>query len=109
MAPPHYLKEIRKQRNMTQSDLAELVGTTQETIQRLESGRRRLTYDWICKLADGLGVHPSEITEGPSKTQPHGDREIAILNTYRTLSEPDQRKFRTLLSLISKNPQPEEK
>ncbi|OIN87574.1 MAG: hypothetical protein AUJ12_02300 [Alphaproteobacteria bacterium CG1_02_46_17] len=97
----NYIKDIRKSQNLTQSELADRVGTTQETIQRLENGKRRLTYDWIKKIADALAVHPSEITEGPVSAIPRNNAEKHILEAYRELSEQEQKIFGTMLRSFS--------
>lgn len=93
----NFIKDIRKSKSLTQADLADRAGTTQETIQRLENGKRRLTYDWIKKLSDALGVHPIEITEGPVTDIPKNTEEKEILETFRGLSETEQKLFSSMI------------
>lgn len=50
------IKELREKLEMTQSDLAELVGTSQPQIKRLETGERKLTKEWAEKIGPKLGV-----------------------------------------------------
>ena len=45
----------RKERNLTQKDLAELVGTKQSNISRLESGNYNPTIDFLNKIASAIG------------------------------------------------------
>ena len=45
----------RKEHNMTQKQLAELVGTKQSNIARFESGSYNPTVDFLQKLAGALG------------------------------------------------------
>ena len=45
----------RKERNLTQKDLAELVGTKQSNISRLESGNYNPTIDFLNKIASAVG------------------------------------------------------
>ncbi|HOO52310.1 MAG TPA: helix-turn-helix transcriptional regulator [Alphaproteobacteria bacterium] len=100
----NHIKNIRKTKGLTQADLADLAGTTQETIQRLENGKRRLTYDWIKRLSDALGVHPIEITEGPVPDIPKSKEEKEILDTFRELSETEQKLFSSMMKgIISKD------
>lgn len=101
MPQGNYIKEIRKSANLTQQELADKVCSTQETIQRLENGKRRLTYDWIRKLADALGVHPSAITEGEEPSHPRNETEEEILQTFRELSEIEQKLFTSMLRGLS--------
>lgn len=50
------LKALRKKRNLSQQDLAELIGVEQPTIQRWESGNRMPDLDNLSALAKALGV-----------------------------------------------------
>lgn len=55
------IREIREKRGLTQVELADLVGTTQPTIMRLETGKRKLTVDWMQKIAKALHVRPEDL------------------------------------------------
>jgi len=50
------LKQIRLERNLTQKQLAELVGITERGIQRYESNERKPTFDIIIALLDNLNI-----------------------------------------------------
>lgn len=54
----------RKARGLTQTELAELVGTTQPTINRYESGDRDPDEDTLAKLAGILGVTEQLLKHG---------------------------------------------
>lgn len=45
----------RQEKNLTQTDLAELVGTKQPNISRLESGNYNPTLDFLNKIAKAIG------------------------------------------------------
>ena len=49
------IKEFRLLKNMTQSDLADLLKTTKQTIGRYENGSRRANQDTLFELADIFG------------------------------------------------------
>lgn len=49
---------------MSQARLAELVGTSQPQIKRLEAGERKLTREWAMKLAPALNTKPEELLFG---------------------------------------------
>lgn len=51
---PNHLRAWRTHRNLTQTELADLVGTTQAQINHLECGERALSAKWLRKLADAL-------------------------------------------------------
>jgi predicted transcriptional regulator len=45
----------RQEKNLTQKDLAELVGTRQSNISRLESGNYNPTLEFLNKIAKAIG------------------------------------------------------
>ncbi len=67
------IRRWRKQRGLTMQDLAERIGTSQQQIDRLEKGRRRLTVDWLVRLSQGLGCElldllPADVASSAPKT-----------------------------------------
>src|SRR5262245_56748691 len=50
-APMNRIRELREARGMTGEQLARAIGTTSATIYKLERGDRRLTADWMEKIA----------------------------------------------------------
>jgi transcriptional regulator with XRE-family HTH domain len=61
LAAVNRIKELRESRGLTLAQLADRVGTSHATIQRLESGKMRLNQDWIDKISAALSVQISEI------------------------------------------------
>lgn len=57
------IKELRKQRNITQLKLAMDLHTTQNTISRYESGEREPGISELVKLADYFGVSVDYLLE----------------------------------------------
>ncbi|HKO09410.1 MAG: helix-turn-helix domain-containing protein [Alphaproteobacteria bacterium] len=55
------LKEMREARGLSQPGLARLARTSQQQIDRLEKGQRRLTLPWARRLAPLLGVDAHEL------------------------------------------------
>ncbi len=55
------IREIRRAQGLTLQKLGDRIGTTPQQIHRLEKGNRRLTTDWMERVASGLGVHPTEL------------------------------------------------
>ena len=53
--------QLRKARNITQVQLAESLGVSQQTIQAYEVGRRRLPVSTLRQLAKTLGVSLDEL------------------------------------------------
>ncbi len=58
------LKSIRKAKNLTQTDLAEKLFTSPQTISRWESGDGEPSLDLLISLADILGVSVNRLVSG---------------------------------------------
>jgi transcriptional regulator with XRE-family HTH domain len=58
------LRRLRREAALSQQELANRAGTTQETISRLERGHNAARGSTLRKLADALGVQPRELMKG---------------------------------------------
>ncbi len=50
------MEELRKQQGLTQTQVAEVLGMTQQQYQLYESGKREILLHLMIKLADFYGV-----------------------------------------------------
>ena len=78
-------KEIyaeRMMQQMTQSELAEKVGTGKSSISRIESGSQNITVDYVEELAKALNRRVRFVMEEP--TIDYGDDSIYTLKMYDT-------------------------
>ena len=55
------IKKIRKQNNLTQEQLSELVGINVKYLSGIERGKKNPTLDIILKITDALNVRPNQI------------------------------------------------
>jgi transcriptional regulator with XRE-family HTH domain len=58
------LRKLRRGAALSQQELAELAGTTQETISRLERGHHAARGRTLRRLSGALGVEPKELMKG---------------------------------------------
>lgn len=54
MANQNRVRDLRASRGLTQRELAQAVGTSQQQIQRIESGRQAVRFDLATRIADAL-------------------------------------------------------
>lgn len=59
----HSLKTLRLSKGISQKQLAELIGSRQPYIARLESGTGNPTMDTVMRIAKALGDNPLKIFE----------------------------------------------
>lgn len=73
------IREIRKERALTQSELAKILGVNQSIVQKLETGVTDLDLPWIMKISKALDISPLELLPDEFITRD----EIDILQTVR--------------------------
>ena len=61
MIPYVKIKEIRLEKRLTQTQLAKKAKISQSYLSELESNKKSPTLRQLCKIADALGVMPSEL------------------------------------------------
>ena len=57
LEPAYQVARLRMMRHITQQQLAEMVGTQQSSIARLESGKSQPRLDFLQKVVAALGGH----------------------------------------------------
>ena len=62
------LERVRRERNLSQAELARLAGVTQGAISQAEAGRRGLSLDTLLLLTDSLGVGIDDLLSAPAPT-----------------------------------------
>ena len=87
------IKELREARGLTLEQVAEAADTSFQQIHRMENGYRRLTDEWMRRIAPILGVHPAELLLElpPGKhdlKQPIDD--VFLIEWWHTLNRQEQ-------------------
>ncbi len=101
------LARFRKQRGMTQQQLAEQTGLIQVLISDYEHGKLRLNADMILRFADVLGVTTDELLRGEkdaatAKKQP-SLKLIRRMEQIESLPPYQQRALLTTIDAFLKN------
>lgn len=52
----HAIKKVRKEKNLTQEQLGELVGVQKAQISKIENGVKNARFDTILKVIEALGA-----------------------------------------------------
>ena len=55
------IRELRKSRGWTLQKVADLVGTTAQTVQRLETANMTVSMDWLERFSKAFSVQPSSL------------------------------------------------
>lgn len=71
MAIGDQIARLREARGWKRPELARLMGTSTQQIERLEKGQRKVNEDWIARAAAALEVEPSQLmTDDPAPIAP---------------------------------------
>lgn len=57
------IKQLRQKKGLSQKELADKVGLTQQAIALLENGKRKLEFDLFIEILDKLGTTGDELSE----------------------------------------------
>lgn len=90
------LKELRKQKSLSQTDLSKIIGVSVQAYQKYEYGTAEPTFDSLCKLADFYGVTTDYLLgrkEQSSPIEQVSDIELEkrFLQAYFELVSPQMR------------------
>lgn len=92
-----YIKELRKNKKITQQQLANFVGISQNSIQRYETGKRIPPLDVLTKIAEALNITLDNILAKDKNSELYKSN-IAIGNLKKQAKE-EAEKFRKTLEV----------
>jgi transcriptional regulator with XRE-family HTH domain len=102
------LRELRKARDMTQAELAKVLGTQQTAISQVEIGHRGLTVQQVVKLAKALKVSTDAIlgpTNGASDVLPKDRKLIRRLRQIEKLPRAERQALLKTIDAFLKSAQ----
>lgn len=85
------IKEIRKQKRMSQQDLASKLGISYVMISQYERGSRKPKLDMIDRIAVALGVEPTDLIYGKEDNPFKG-----IIETKKETGQPQAEQNNTI-------------
>lgn len=94
------IKELRKEKKLTQQQLADIVGVQKSAVAKWETGRtknlKRATVDALAIL---FGVRPSYILGEEDETLLLDGNEIKLVKAFRKADQKTQNAIRALLEI----------
>lgn len=95
--PPHYLKEWRIFRKMTQQQLADAVDTSKSVISDIECGRLQLSPKWARRLAPILETQPGYLLDHDPNDLP-----ADIIDIWSRIALSDREQAARVLRALAK-------
>lgn len=89
MSMANRIRELRQARSLSLEEVARMAGTTIQQISRLERGQRRLTDDWMHRIAAALSVPPADLLPRRAKVEQEiveSLEELKVLRWWRAMS-----------------------
>ena len=84
------IRQLRKERGMTQCDLAERIGVQQSDLCRMENGEYKVSLDTMFKILGVFGVEIGDFFREETAPRSPGDLDHEVLRLFRSL-DPDSR------------------
>ena len=72
-------RRLRAKKELSLADVAAAVGTSRSQIQKLESGQRRLTIEWMQRIAVALGVELADLLPRGRRSTGPAERELLVI------------------------------
>ena len=88
------IRECRKQRNLSQAQMAEAIGISNNAFSNIETGNSNATLENVKKIAEYFQVSLDYLTDGEERTL---EDEIFI-RRYLELSKEDRGKMMTVMN-----------
>lgn len=94
------IRAFREARDLSLEALATSIGATNQQISLLETGKRRLTVDWLLRLSGALSCHPWALVADdlPEKMRA---AELRLLANFRRLTGSQQTALLRLLDTLT--------
>lgn len=83
------IKALREDRGLTQEQVAEVAGTTKQQIFKLENDERRLTVDWLRRMAPAFNLHWAEMVD-PNTIVARDLQEAELVRLFRRIDKGDR-------------------
>lgn len=90
MKYPNRIRELRLAAGLTLDQLAALANTSNQQISRLERGERKLSLEWMDRIAQALGREVHDMLPKAPELAEVSDEERRILELIRHMPQADR-------------------
>src|SRR5436309_15410962 len=84
------IRQLRRQRKLTQVELADKIGIHQSDLSRMEQGEYKVGLDTLLKILGTFDLNIGEFFE-------EGDRSESVIDRYKSLSPTAQREVESFI------------
>jgi len=94
------LRAIREAREMTQGELAQLLGTRNSNVSDVERGTRGLTVNQVARLARALSISTGDILDDPKAKKANGSKGGILPSRFERIKTLPRAKQQAINELI---------
>lgn len=91
------IRQLRKERKLTQNELADKIGIQQSDLSRIERGEYRVSLDTLFRMLAEFKVSVSDFFE-ESRTGMVGPREVLLVQQFHSLGSDEQSEIQSILT-----------
>ena len=100
---PNRIHEFRKTRGLTQQQVADAIGTSHQTVQRLERGERKLTEFWMKRIAPVFNCPPGDLMLVEHTTNT-GDQYTTLVACFNEMTADNRARLLEVAAAFAKRP-----
>ena len=95
-----FIAECRKEKNLTQEQLAEIMGVAGRTVSRWETASNMPDLSLLLQLAEFYKVDVGELLDGKRKEKTSDNEDKELLNKISDYNETKQKKFANICNKV---------
>ncbi len=96
----NFLKELRKEKGITQEQLAEIMGVAGRTVSRWETASNMPDLSLLLQLAEFYKVDVGELLDGKRKEKASDNEEKELLNKISDYNETKEKKYANICNKV---------
>jgi transcriptional regulator with XRE-family HTH domain len=91
------IRQLRKLRNLTQTELSARIGIQQSDLSRMEKGEYRVSLDTLFRILSEFQMSIGEFFDDMAR-ESMSDRDLQLIERFQSLDEPTRREVEELIS-----------
>ncbi len=92
------IRRLRKERQLTQTELSSRIGVQQSDLSRMEKGEYRVSLDTLFKILAEFDLSIGEFFDDVGGKEPPGPRELRIAREFTSLPSEAQREVEDFIA-----------
>lgn len=98
------IRQLRKERNLTQTELSSRIGIQQSDLSRMEKGEYRVSLDTLFRLLSEFQMSIGEFFDEMAR-ESMSERDLSLVQTFQSLNESGRREVEDKIAHL-RTPEP---